>query len=147
MTTLPPQFWAKTRTTDCLLWFGAVNTKGYPCFAISGKSQLAHRLAYEDANGPIPEGMTIDHTCRVRSCVNVDHLEVVSIAENNRRKKTAGGLHIGDRCIKDHEITEVTIYRRPNGFTECRVCRNEQKRRARSQTPAPEDNPRSLGAA
>lgn len=128
MSSLPSNFWAKTRTTDCIIWTGAVNTKGYPCFGVNGKSELAHRLAYEDAHGPIPEGYTIDHTCRVRSCVNVDHLEVVTIAENNRRKKVVGGLFVGGECIRGHAITDLTIYRHPRGHAECRVCRAENKR-------------------
>lgn len=47
--------------------------------------EYAHRLAYERAFGPIPTGMQIDHLCRVRECVNPDHLEVVSHTENVRR--------------------------------------------------------------
>jgi hypothetical protein len=50
-----------------------------------GRSQLAHRVYYEDAHGPIPDGLTLDHLCRVPACVNPDHLEPVTQAENNRR--------------------------------------------------------------
>ena len=126
---LPASFWNKTRETDCIVWTGAVNTKGYPCFGIDGKSQLAHRLAYEDARGPIPEGYTIDHLCRVRNCVNVDHLEVVTIAENNRRKQVAGGLRIGGECARGHDLPdEAAVYRHPRGHLECRTCRAELRR-------------------
>lgn len=127
---LPSNFWTKTRSTDCLIWTGAVNTKGYPCFAMNGVSQLAHRLAYEEARGPIPDGMTIDHICRVRNCVNVDHLEVVSIAENNHRKRMTGGLQAGGECIRGHELKPENIYRHPRGHLECRECRRAKPHRS-----------------
>lgn len=132
MSALPAHFWAKTRTTDCIVWTGAANSKGYPCFLMDGSSQLAHRLAYEDKYGPIPDGMTVDHLCRVRTCVNADHLEVVTIAENNRRKKTADGLRVGGECIYGHQLTDLTVYRHPRGHLECRECRREQKRRQKA---------------
>lgn len=135
MTSLPDYFWAKTRETDCLIWTGAVNSKGYPCFLWNGASTLAHRLAYEDAHGPIRKGYTIDHRCRVRNCVNVDHLEVVTVAENNRRKKSVHGLRIGGVCIFDHPITEETAYRHPRGHIECQTCRREARKPKAGVTP------------
>ena len=55
-------FWSKTATdTGCVVWQGAQNSKGYGCFGVGGRPTLAHRLAWEDANGAIPDGMTIDH--------------------------------------------------------------------------------------
>jgi hypothetical protein len=131
MSGLPMNFWTKTSRSDCLIWRGAQNTKGYGCFAVNGVSQLVHRLAWEDVRGPIPDGMTIDHICRVRNCVNVEHLELVTIAENNRRKKVAGGLHVGGQCIEGHDITDLTAYRHPRGHIECRICRTEKRRAAR----------------
>lgn len=128
---LPANFWAKARRTDCLLWGGAMNSKGYGCFAVDGVSQLAHRLAWEDANGPIPEGMTVDHLCRTRNCVNTEHMELVTIAENNRRK-VAGGLVMGGECIRGHRIDEATAYRHPRGHIECRTCRSELKAKGRA---------------
>lgn len=54
-TELPQTFWDKVRKTDdCWLWTAAVQSKGYGSFAIGGITYSAHRLAYEDANGPIP---------------------------------------------------------------------------------------------
>ena len=122
MTALPEAFWAKTSRTDCIVWVGAQNSGGYGCFAVDGKSQLAHRVAYEAAHGAIPEGMTIDHLCRVRSCVNVDHLEVVTMAENTRRARR---LDVGGECQRGHvAATEADIYFNPRGSRECRACRD-----------------------
>jgi hypothetical protein len=55
------------------------------CSKRGGPDQYAHRSVYVHLRGPIPPGMTIDHLCRNRSCVNPDHLEVVSLKENVRR--------------------------------------------------------------
>lgn len=72
MSVLNARFWAKVDKddTDCWLWTGCLNSCGYGCWAVNGKSQLTHRLAYEALVGPIPEGLTIDHLCRVRACCN-----------------------------------------------------------------------------
>ncbi|HEX6684999.1 MAG TPA: HNH endonuclease signature motif containing protein [Candidatus Limnocylindrales bacterium] len=122
---LPTRFWSKTARYDCIVWTGAANSKGYGCFLVDGQSQLVHRLAWEEVNGPIPDEMTIDHLCRVRTCVNVDHLELVTIAENNRRKYVAGGLQAGDKCSREHDLTEDNVYRHPRGHIECKTCRRE----------------------
>jgi HNH endonuclease len=75
--------------TGCWLWSGHTNRKGYAEFNFggSGNNGLAHRWAHEHFVGPIPEGHTIDHLCRMRSCVNPGHLEAVIHAENIRRAR------------------------------------------------------------
>lgn len=139
--TLPAGFASKTRPADCIVWTGAVNTKGYPCIGISGVSHLAHRVAYEDAYGPIPDGMTIDHKCRVRNCVRPDHLEVVSIAENNRRRRIDGGIRVGAECRNGHLVTAESIYFHPRGHTECGQCRSDNKARYRASRRATTASP------
>jgi len=81
------RFWSKVnKTNTCWLWEGTVENTGYGSFAVSHtKGVLAHRLAYELSVGEIPSGLTLDHLCRVRNCVNPDHLEPVTCAENIRR--------------------------------------------------------------
>lgn len=77
-------FWLKVdrRAVDeCWLWIGAVQSSGYGSF----QGQLAHRFAHELLVGPIPDGHQVDHLCRVRLCVNPDHLEAVTAEENVRR--------------------------------------------------------------
>lgn len=73
------------RPAGCWLWTGTIAPNGYGYFAIKGRSQQAHRVAYELLVGPIPDGLDLDHLCRVRACVNPDHLEPVTRSENNRR--------------------------------------------------------------
>jgi len=80
---MPERFWAKVNKTEtCWLWTGSKTTKGYGHFGIGPKLVAAHRWAYEDANGPIPEGMQIDHICRVRECVNPEHLRLATNKQN-----------------------------------------------------------------
>lgn len=85
---LPERFWQKVRVRDsgCWEWIGTIRSvRGYGCFQFNGKSLAAHRLSYSSLVGPIPEGLHIDHLCRFTECVNPEHLEPVTLQENNRR--------------------------------------------------------------
>lgn len=76
--------------TPCWVWRLDVNkATGYGRISIHCKTHLAHRLYYERYRGPIPQGTHTDHLCRVKLCVNPDHLEVVTPAENIRRGAAA----------------------------------------------------------
>jgi hypothetical protein len=81
----------KGKAEDCWLWPGATNGKGYGVIGIGTRADknlrqaYVHRVAWELANGPIPPGLTIDHLCHTRNCVNVQHMEIVTLVENIRR--------------------------------------------------------------
>lgn len=68
---------------ECWLWIGSTYLNGYGKFA--SPQQYAHRFAYEDLVVEIPEGLQIDHLCRVRNCVRPEHLEPVTLSVNVRR--------------------------------------------------------------
>lgn len=89
----------------------------------------AHRAAWGHANGTqIPEGMTIDHTCKVRPCVNPDHLRLLTNFENARR--TSGRDWREGECLHGHPNSELVMR---GGRWTCRVCAAEWQRRYRSK--------------
>ena len=71
--------------SGCHFWIAHLSSTGYGTRYYLGKERLAHRLMYENEHGKIHDGMTIDHLCRVRSCVNPKHMEVVTRGENTLR--------------------------------------------------------------
>ena len=80
-----PRFWSKVDRADidgCWLWVGPARGSGYGVIKIDGKMASAHRFAYELANGPIPNGMCLDHICQTKICVNPSHLRLATVTEN-----------------------------------------------------------------
>ena len=73
---------------DCWLWTGVIEHHGYGRAQLRGVLWYAHRLVWTALMGAIPEGHDIDHLCRVRACVNPDHLEVVTRRVNINRGRT-----------------------------------------------------------
>jgi hypothetical protein len=71
--------------TPCWIWQLSVNRCGYGNLRVGDHKEPAHRWHWEQVNGLVPEGLEMDHLCRVRSCVNPEHLEPVTHAENMRR--------------------------------------------------------------
>lgn len=69
---------------DCLIWVGSKRRDGYGVLSDNGKRVTAHRYAWEQSKGPVPEGMFLDHTCYRRDCANVYHLRLATQVENNR---------------------------------------------------------------
>lgn len=76
---------------ECLVWTGRLGARGYgqtKVYVAEKRKQMSrytHRLAYETWVGPILEGLTIDHTCFNKRCIRPEHLEAVTLEENNRR--------------------------------------------------------------
>lgn len=137
------QFWArvdKRGPRDCWPWKKGTNGQGYGFYTWEGKQRLTHRIAYTLTNGPIPDGLQIDHRChtpdctdhtkcRHRLCCNPVHLKAVTNAENNAADRTR--RHTGPRvthCPKGHEYTEDNTRIGTNGYRNCRTCERARKR-------------------
>jgi len=73
--------WDLIEAADCWEWQGYVTRKGYGQYGRTGHRR-AHVRVWEALVGPIPQGMTLDHRCRNRLCVNPDHMEVVPMGVN-----------------------------------------------------------------
>ena len=126
MVDLDDRFWSKVRTgEDCWLWTACTNQMGYGRFVIQRKWFVAHRLSYESVHGPIPDGLELDHLCRVRRCVRPEHMEAVTHAENVRRGN--GGRKPATSCPRGHRYEGANVYVRPDGRGRgCRTCRKER---------------------
>lgn len=80
--------------TPCWIWAGSKTTGyGYGRVVIRGQYYLAHRAMYTQEVGPIARGLTLDHLCEIKACVNPAHLEVVTIQENIRRRDVRRRKH------------------------------------------------------
>jgi hypothetical protein len=110
--------------TGCWLWTGSTGRGGYGQISSGAakKHLLVHRVSYEIHVGPIPEGLTLDHLCRVRRCCNPTHLEPVTLRENVLRGETLAAANAAKgRCPQGHEYTpeNTYVYRRGRA---CRIC-------------------------
>ena len=120
------------RTETCWIWTGSRNRDGYGMF----RNQLAHRIVYITENGDYPPGTVTDHLCRVRHCVNPQHLEAVSRGENVRRGHLAMLMVAKHarvvQCPQGHGYSQENLYRDFNkdGYTrrKCKTCTKERRR-------------------
>lgn len=134
---LGERFWAKVDKSDgCWVWTAAKFWDGYGAFSVvvDGKryTRRAHRLAYEDRFGPIPDKLVLDHLCRNPACVRPEHLQIVSRRENTLRGDTAPAKNIRKtHCDNGHEFTEQNVYLW-RGSRRCRACGRENARRYRA---------------
>jgi hypothetical protein len=98
------QFIARIQFTEtCWIWTGKIQVDGYGRWGKNG--QPAHRAAYEFFIGAIPNGLQLDHLCRVRPCVNPTHLEPVTALENSRRSRPYRKL--ATHCKHGHPFDEA----------------------------------------
>jgi hypothetical protein len=94
--TASERFWSKVdKTADCWNWMAATYSNGYGHFGLSAeRGAIAHRYAWEELVGPIPEGLLLDHECHNRRCVNPGHLRHATQKQN---LENVGGLRSDNR--------------------------------------------------
>lgn len=109
---------------DCMIWPDAVD-RGYGRVWVDGQAKRVHRVVWELENGPIPDGLTVDHLCRVRYCVNTAHMELVTVTENLARKPAS------DRCRNGHEYAAVGETTAADGSRLCVACKDAANERRR----------------
>lgn len=131
------RFWSKVPigAEGCWEWKAGLSPRGYGQFWDTGTNRGAHRYAYEQVIGPIPEGLFVCHRCDNPACVRPDHLFLGTQQDNMSDKQSKGRCGRpptwggADHCPRGHARTPENTVVRPNGYTACRVCKNELNRR------------------
>ena len=94
--------------SGCWIWRGSLCKYGYGRMEINHKKLMVHRVVYEMSRGPIPDGLQLDHLCRVRCCINPDHLEVVTSQQNTLRGKSPAALNAKKtHCPHGHLLDRI----------------------------------------
>lgn len=111
---------------DCWEYNGCTNNYGYCLIMVNRKLQYAHRLAYEYHNGAIPEGMTVDHLCFNRKCINPAHLRLLSPSDNAKRHRQSQRK---EYCL----ICGEKKVQQPCGRWYCKKCASRRSKKYKSK--------------
>lgn len=117
--------------SGCWLWLGMIKRNGYGTLGVKSgrgwRTQHAHRVSYELACGPVPDGADLDHKCRNRACVNPGHLEPVTRSVNLRRSPVMNRQTHKTHCPEGHPYSGTNN----RGQRICRVCLAAAQARSR----------------
>jgi hypothetical protein len=142
--TLEERFWSKISpepNTGCWIWCGDSNGN-YGSFGVydvktnTHRNEYAHRFSYRLHKGEIPLGFQIDHCCRMKLCVNPDHLELVTPRENTLRGGwNKGQFQIKTHCKRGHPLSGNNLGIDCRGYAKCRICVNTYTANKRPYVP------------
>lgn len=138
---LPARFWSKVEQPiipgGCWLWAAALEHGGYGRYWFDGLMRGAHRVAYEALVDAVPPGKHLDHRCRFRSCVNLDHLEPVTQRENTLRGISLPAMYARrTKCSNGHELSGRNVMPRKEGGRRCRKCWSDRAKAQRAAVVA-----------
>jgi hypothetical protein len=121
----------KVDTNDCWLFAGSINFYGYGVIFSDGKVIVAHRAVYEHFIGLQPKELLCDHLCRVRSCINPDHIEMVDNATNILRGEAPSAKNARKtECLRGHPFDEENTCILATGSRRCRKCMRVSRNRS-----------------
>lgn len=113
----------------CVLWLDRFDKDGYGVSWRGGRAKRAHIAVWEEANGPIPDGMVADHLCSNRACCRLSHIEIVTQRENLFRRSWAYKSRI-QKCQRGHNLDLYSVIVPPSSERGgmgrvCRLCNQD----------------------
>ena len=127
------------KPNGCLEWTGYTDPNGYGQIRVDGRNPLTHRLAWELAHGPIPDGLNILHHCDNPPCcdaIDTEHHLFLGTQADNLADMAAKGRHGKQsitHCPQGHEYTEANTRIHSNGGRNCRACHRDTCARYREK--------------
>lgn len=134
MKTEEERFWNKVnKTNSCWLWTACCKENGYGQFHLKWRNPIgAHVFSFILSGKKIPDGYELDHLCRVKNCVNPDHLEAVTPKVNTLRSNgITAKNHNKTHCILGHEFDSKNTHIRVRGVNIVRSCKKCDRERVR----------------
>lgn len=137
--------WIPEPNSGCWLWLAALDIGGYGKFSTNRRSMQAHRIGWNLYRGPIPPGMMLDHMCRTRSCVNPDHMRIVTPFENSVENSLGPSAlnYQKTHCTHGHPFSgeNLKVYANPKlpgrFYRYCRACHAAYYQRKRGRLGLP----------
>lgn len=126
-----------TQDGECWVWTGTRDRDWYGTFYFRGANRRAHRVSWYAMNGPIPDGMVINHTCRNRACVNPQHLNCITVGENATRDSASRSYVNSQKttCRNGHPFDRVVTWAGKSQRV-CSVCDRARRAAAKRRRTA-----------
>ena len=134
--------------SGCWIWLLGTQPNGYGFITLNGKTMRTHRVYYEHFRHPIPPGLQADHLCRVRCCVNPDHMEIVTGKVNTLRGNSASAINARKtHCRNGHPLAGDNLVIEHYSFRRryCRICRNARWRQKSKMRTLKRQEARRIG--